>query len=127
MDSIIFEDGFNKCLLKNLDSMISDDLEFYHDQGGVSKSKKLFFEQLEKNICSNWDYKPIRKKQKGSMEVYPMYSNGEMYGAIQKGIHEFYIKEVDKPLYKTSIVKFTHVWVTENNQWKLKHVLGYDH
>lgn len=127
MDSILFEEGFNQCYLKKLDSLISDDLEFYHDQGGISKTKAIFFEQLEKNICSNWDYKPIRKLKEGSMEVYPLYSNGALYGAIQTGIHEFYIKEVDKPMHKTSLAKFTHLWIIENERWKLKRVLSYDH
>ncbi len=126
MDSIIFENGFNKCLLSDMEPLISEDLEFYHDKSGLSTSKKAFIEAVEKNICSDWERKLIRKLKNG-MEVFPLYENNILYGAIQIGVHEFYIKEKSKELYLVSIAKFTHVWVKETNQWKLKRVLSYDH
>lgn len=127
MDSIVFERGFNKCMHSEIEQFLSNDLEFYHDQGGITNSKEAFLETLKKNICANLEMKPIRKLTKGSLEVFPLYNNGNLYGAIQKGIHEFYMSEPDKDIYLTSTAKFTHVWVKENDNWKLKRVLSYDH
>ena len=127
MDSLIFDVGFNRCELGVYDKIISEDLEFYHDQGGITNSRTEFIETAKKNICSNADQKPIRKLVKGSMEVYPLSSNGELYGAIQNGVHEFFIKEPDKEMYKTSEAKFTHVWLLKGDQWILKRVLSFDH
>lgn len=127
LDGILFNNGFNKCMLSEMKPYISDDLEFYHDQGGLTTTKKEFFSAISQNICSNKEKKPIRKLVQSSLEVFPLYENGVLYGAIQNGVHEFYIKERNKDLYVTSTAKFTHVWVKDTNNWKLKRVLSYDH
>ena len=127
LDSILFINGFNNCMLQEMDPYIAKDLEFYHDQSGISTSKEEFFEAINQNICSNRDKKPIRKLVKGSMEVFPLYNNGVLYGAIQKGVHQFYIRESDKEPYLTSTAKFTHVFTMQDNLWQLKRVLSYDH
>ena len=126
-DSLLFDLGFNQCRIEAYEKFISEDLEFYHDQGGLSTTKEEFLDSVRNNICSNSDKKPIRKLIPESLEVFPLYNNGKLYGAIQKGAHDFYIQEPDKELYKTSSAKFTHVWILENNEWILKRVLSYDH
>ncbi|MUP46224.1 nuclear transport factor 2 family protein [Gramella sp. BOM4] len=126
-DSLLFDRGFNLCKIDEFEDFISEDLEFYHDQGGLTTNKADFLKNVRNNICSNPDMKPIRKLVPGSLEVFPLYENGELYGAIQKGVHDFYIKEPGKEMYKTSSAKFTHVWLLENNEWILKRVLSYDH
>ncbi|MCG9973329.1 nuclear transport factor 2 family protein [Christiangramia crocea] len=126
-DSLLFIEGFDKCRISEFEDFISEDLEFYHDQGGLTTNKNDFLNNVKNNICSNPDKKPLRKLIKGSLKVFPLYQNGKMYGAIQKGIHDFYIKEPGKEIYKTSSAKFTHVWILENKEWILKRVLSYDH
>lgn len=61
------------------------------------------------------------------MRVYQLKNNGQIYGAVQSGTHQFYIKEPAKAPYLTSRGKFTHLWMFEEGQWKLKRVLSYDH
>lgn len=39
-DSLVFNLGFNHCDSTQLRMLLSDDLEFYHDQNGILKSKK---------------------------------------------------------------------------------------
>lgn len=126
-DSLLFKEGFDKCRISEFEDFISEDLEFYHDQGGLTSNKEDFLNNVRNNICSNPDMKPIRKLREGSLEVFPLYDNGKLYGAIQKGTHDFYIKEPSKELYLTSSAKFNHVWVLENEKWMLKRVLSYDH
>ena len=126
-DSLLFDLGFNQCKISEFESFISDDLEFYHDQGGLTTNKEDFLNAVKNNICSKPEMKPIRKLVQGSLEVFPLYENGKLYGAIQKGVHDFYIREPSKELYKTSSAKFTHVWILNNNEWILKRVLSYDH
>ena len=126
-DSLLFDRGFNECKIDEFENFVSEDLEFYHDQGGLTTNKQDFLENVKNNICSNPDKKPIRKLRQESLEVYPLFQNGKLYGAIQKGIHDFYIKEPGKELYMTSSAKFTHVWILEDKEWILKRVLSYDH
>jgi CubicO group peptidase (beta-lactamase class C family) len=125
-DSLFFEECFNKCNFELLDTYIPNDFEFYHDENGTS-NKDQFFSAMRENICSNPERKPIRKVVEGSLEVFRLKNNGETYGAIQKGIHLFYIKEPNKELYLTNIAKFTSLWNLKNGSWKLSRVLSYDH
>ncbi|CAL67169.1 DUF4440 domain-containing protein [Christiangramia forsetii] len=126
-DSLLFDVGFNHCKIDEYKNFISDDLEFYHDQGGLSTTKGNFLQAIRDNICSNPDKKPLRKLMVGSLEIFPLYKDSRLYGAIQNGIHDFYIKEPNIKAYKTSSAKFTHVWILENDKWMLKRVLSYDH
>ncbi|SNR16979.1 nuclear transport factor 2 family protein [Tenacibaculum jejuense] len=124
-DSIIFERTFNRCELQKLDHIIDQDFEFYHDLGGI-ENREDFFKSVQNNICGNTDEKLIRKLVDDSLKVYPLKKNGELYGAIQKGKHTFHIKKNNK-LKATGSALFTHVWILNNNIWKLKRVLSYNH
>lgn len=125
-DYALFEQGFNKCELSVFESLLHKEFEFYHDENGVQQQPE-FIKGFKDNICSDPKKKPIRKLIKSSMEVFPMKSNGVLYGAVQRGVHEFYIQEQGKAMYKTNIAKFTHYWQLENDDFKLKHVLSFDH
>ena len=113
-DSLFFEECFNKCNFELLETYIPNDFEFYHDKNGISNRDK-FFTDMRESICSTSERKPIRKIVEESLEVYRLKNNGETYGAIQKGIHLFYIKEPNKELYLTNIAKFTSIWNLEND------------
>lgn len=125
-DSTLFELGFNQCDLEYLKNHISDDLKFYHDQSGF-QNRDDFLENTQKYICSDSGKKPIRKVDANSLEVFPLYNNGKLYGAIQKGVHHFYLKENGNVDLWTSTAKFTHVWLLDNGIWKVGEVLSYDH
>ena len=126
MDSIVFTEGFNNCNLDELEKILPEDFEFYHDVGGNS-GKNIFMTNMKMNICSNPNQKPIRKLLPKSLEVYPLYNNKVLYGAIQNGVHEFWIKEPNKDLYKTGIAKFSTTWLLIDGEWKMKNVLSFDH
>ena len=125
-DSIFFERGFNRCDMTYLEQAVAQDLKFYHDQGGY-QDRKSFLENTRKNICADLTKKPIRKLDESSLEVFPLYNNGQLYGAIQHGIHHFYIRETGKEDFWTGTARFTSVWLQENGTWKLSKVLSYDH
>ena len=125
-DSIFFERSFNLCDLEYLNKATHKDLIFYHDQSGI-QDKNTFLENTKKYICSDSSKKPIRKVVGESLEVFPMFNNGVLYGAIQSGIHDFYIREKNKIDIHTSRAKFTHLYLLENGNWVLKEVLSFDH
>lgn len=126
MDTLLFENGFNNCDLKIVKTIVHDDLEFYHDKGGI-QNKQEFLNAFKDNLCSTPDKKPIRKLVEESFEVFPMKNNGSLYGVMQTGVHEFYIKEPNKELYITNIAKYSHLWMLEKNQWKLTRSISYNH
>ncbi len=126
LDAALFEKGFNQCDLDALGQAIHPDLDFYHDVGG-RQDKAAFMAAMSNNICADTDSKPIRKLVPGSQQVFELKENGKRYGIIQKGDHEFYIKEPGKPLYITGRAKFTNVWVLAGDHWQLIEALSYDH
>ena len=50
LDTKLF-DAYNHCDLTTLGAMVSDDLEFYHDQTGLSVGKGPFLAAIKQNIC----------------------------------------------------------------------------
>lgn len=127
MDSLLFEVGFNQIDTAQMASLTSADFEFYHDDNGIVDSKTAFLNSI--NSLKDLPFKTWRTMVDGSMEVFPMYKdNGQvLYGAIQKGVHEFYQQKEGEEARKTSTARFTHLWMIENGDWKLKRVLSYDH
>ena len=126
-DSILFEISFNKCELSVLDNLLAEDLEFYHDKGGITNSKDAFIKVMNNGICKeNNPYKSRRELIKGSLEVFPLYENNVLYGALQKGEHRFFEMHKGKEA-PGSFAKFTHLWLKEGDQWILKRVISYDH
>lgn len=127
-DSLLFEVGFNQCNLNKFEDLMAKDLEFYHDKSGATNSLSNFLEALKTGICNPSNtFKARRELIKGSLEVYPLYNNGILYGAIQTGEHRFFEKQENQQEKAGSVAKFTHLWILDNNQWKLKRILSYNH
>lgn len=125
-DSLLFNVGFNTCDITQFETLVSEDFEFYHDKSGVTSSKAAFINSIKDGLCK-LHYKPKRELIEDSLEVYPLENNGVLYGAIQIGKHQFYAIEEDHSTHRTSVARFVHVWVIENEQWKLSRGLSYDH
>lgn len=125
-DSLLFDIGYNTCNIQMFEDFVADDFEFYHDQGGITNSKVAFVASIRDGLCK-MDYTPRRELDDASMEVFPLYSNGVLYGAIQNAVHSFYAIEKGKPEYITSTARFTHLWLLQDGEWKLIRGLSYDH
>lgn len=113
MDSIFFA-AYNNCKMAVMDSIFSDNIEFYHDQGGLSTSKSELMLALKNNICG----KVTRHLLAGSIEVYPIAN----YGAVEMGVHRFHnSQEKENPIRYS---KFVHIWKKEASGWKLTRVIS---
>lgn len=126
-DSLLFNVGFNTCDIKQFEILVSENLNFFHDKSGFSDKKK-FMDDLKSGLCrSPSTYQARRALLSQSTEIYALYNNGILYGAIQEGVHQFFEKQSDKPEKFGSSAKFTHVWLLENGEWKLSKVLSFEH
>ncbi|WP_435522240.1 hypothetical protein [Chryseobacterium indoltheticum] len=61
------------------------------------------------------------------MEVFPLYNNGGLYGAIQSGEHQFFMREKNKEDVLGGQAKFTTVWTKKDSNWTMSDILSYDH
>src|SRR4029079_4591940 len=120
-DSVVFANVYTCNTAKN-ETFFTDDIEFYHDKGGVTKSRKTLVEQLRNNFCGEGKTKLRRELVNGSMKVYPI----NKYGAVQLGEHLFYITENGKEAL-SGVAKFIHVWKYERGEWRISRVFSYDH
>lgn len=125
-DSMFFERGFNRCDISYMEKTLDEGLKFYHDKGGF-QDKQTFLKITKQNICGNADQKPIRKLLENSLEVFPLYDNGTLYGAIQSGTHQFFTREKNKADVLGGQAKFTTVWLKKEGTWKISDILSYDH
>jgi ketosteroid isomerase-like protein len=116
LDAALF-DTYNRCDLEKFAKFFTDDVEFYHDQGGLSLGKQKLVDSIQKNICGG-DVR--RELVPGSLEVYHM--NG--YGAVEIGVHRFYHPKTNSPAGEA---KFVHLWQYKDGAWKITRVISFDH
>jgi hypothetical protein len=127
-DSLLFNVGFNTCNMAAFETVVSENFEFYHDKGGITNSKAEFIQAFKNGLCKTPEtYQSRRELVEGSLEVFALKKNGELYGAVQNGKHQFYEKSIGKHETKGNIARFTHLYLLENGVWKLARSLSYDH
>ncbi len=116
LDTKLF-DAYNHCDLTTLGAMVSDDLEFYHDQTGLSVGKAPFLAAIKQNICG----KVERELLPQTLEVYPLKG----YGAVEIGIHRFH--HPAHPEEGMGDAKFMTLWQNKDDAWKVTRVISYEH
>ncbi|MBT1710036.1 DUF4440 domain-containing protein [Fulvivirgaceae bacterium PWU5] len=120
LDSILFH-AFNTCDVNTSKSLFTEDLEFYHDAGGLTNYAQNVNSILQR--CNNKEMKVRRELVNGSLEVFPVKD----FGAVQIGSHCFYYTEEGKEEKLDGTFKFVHIWKNTNGNWKIARVISYDH
>jgi hypothetical protein len=114
MDSLLFNEAFNKCNLDIFKTIMSREFEFYDDRSGLNTS-------FEKAVASYKDrcskpYTLTRELVNTSVHIL-----GD-YGALQKGVHDFFVDG-----NKVETAKFITVWEKTDDSWIVKRAISYDH
>jgi ketosteroid isomerase-like protein len=117
LDTALF-DAYNQCDLKRFASFIAEDVEFYHDKGGVTLGREALTDAIKKNICG----KVTRALVPGTLQVYPMKG----YGAVEIGAHRFHHPGHDDT-EGVGEAQFIHLWQHKSGTWKITRVISYDH
>ena len=126
-DQALFSAFFDRCDVETLKTMVTDDLEMFHDKNGyMTMSGKEFIDGIVASCArqkTGEDYRARRELVAGTLRVYPLNN----YGAVETGMHRFYQLLPGKPEKLVEVSQFTHVWKKEESGWKLARVLSYDH
>jgi ketosteroid isomerase-like protein len=117
LDAALF-DSYNRCDLEKFATFFVDDVEFYHDQGGVTLGRAALTESVKKNICG----KTARELVPGTLQVY--YMKG--YGAVEMGVHRFH-HPGHEDTEGVGEGKFIHLWQYKDGAWKITRAISYDH
>lgn len=116
LDAALF-DAYNRCDLPKFKSFFVDDVEFYHDQGGVTLGAAALTESVKKNICGQ----TTRELVPNTLQVF--YMKG--YGALETGVHRF--NHPGHPEIGVGEGRFIHLWQYKDGAWKITRVISYDH
>ena len=110
--------AYNTCNvnLEKYGSFYAENIEFFHDKGGLMTSKQDIIDGTKRNVCG----KVTRELIPNSIEVYPIAN----YGAIEMGLHKFHNKEEDETKHPSRIGKFIAIWELKNNEWKITKVVS---
>src|SRR5687768_16032611 len=124
LDGAVF-DAFNHCSangqLQKHASYFVDDVEFYHDTGGVTWTRDAMLANTEKHVCG----KIRRELVPGTLKVFPIKD----YGAIEQGVHRFCKVGATEC---EGMADFVIVWHRQDKQlegteWQITRVLSYGH
>jgi Domain of unknown function (DUF4440) len=116
LDAALF-DSYNRCDLEKFSSFLDENVEFYHDQGGVTLGRQALTDSIRKNICGG-DVR--RELVPGSLQIY--YMKG--YGAVEIGVHRFIHPKSNGA---TGEGRFITLWQYKNGSWKITRAISYDH
>jgi Domain of unknown function (DUF4440) len=136
LDTQLFE-AANHCDYEKLAAMVDENLEFYHDQGGLMLGRQAFLDSIKHNTCGVM----IRELVPATLEVYPIKG----YGGIEMGVHRFHHPGHEKEFpaanqlgmtrfldpgaaeWPVGEAKFLHIWQLKDGDWKLTRVVSYGH
>ncbi len=107
-------DAYDTCDLETQASLISEDIRFYHDMGGLETSKDRLIQSIKENVCGT----TTRHLTEGSLEVYRIPN----YGAILLGRHGF--KNNREPDAPFKDAKFVGIWKQTAGSWQMTEVIS---
>lgn len=119
LDAAVF-DAFNTCSnpaqLDRHAGYFASEVEFYHDTGGVTRSRTKMLQNTARHVCGTFR----RELVPGTLKVFPIKD----YGAIEQGSHRFCHFEGGTC---EGMADFVIVWHNQEGHWKITRVLSYAH
>ncbi|HEX7313476.1 MAG TPA: nuclear transport factor 2 family protein [Pyrinomonadaceae bacterium] len=120
LDAALF-DAYNRCDIDKVGTFFTEDLEFYHEKGGLTLTRDATLATMRKNLCSGDGYHLRRESVEGSMEVRPINN----YGAVQTGEHRFYLTQKGRKEALDGVCKFVMLWRKTGDEWRVSRVISY--
>lgn len=115
-----FFGSFNHCAspdqLQKHASYLAPNVEFYHDKGGVTWSRRDYMAGVTKAVCGQFR----RELVAGSLQVFPIRD----YGAIEQGNQKFCWLKSGKCF---GAGQFLILWHHLGNRWVVTRAFSYDH
>lgn len=126
-DSLFF-DAYNRCDVATSRRYLDPNLEFYHDQSGVTRGVDDLIRSTEKYICGL--DKPVGERVKvrralvpATFKVYPIKG----YGALVSYEHWFYQTPPGQKERPTGKALATTLWKLTPEGWRMSRIISYDH
>lgn len=119
LDADLFN-SFNHCAspdqLRKHASYFAPNVEFYHDMGGVTWSRRDYMANTKKNVCGQFR----RELIPGTLQVFPI----KEFGAIEQGRQKFCWLKSGKCFGEA---QFLILWHHLDDRWVVTRVFSYGH
>lgn len=126
-DAAVFDVFFNQCQPEKLRALVTPDVEFYHDKGGVvALNAGGLIADYEKSCTARQAPDAWRSRRElvaSSLKVDPVPG----FGAIEEGDHQFFERQGDGPEKLVGTAHFVILWALTADGWRMKRVLSYGH
>ncbi len=125
-DTTLFAVMFDQCDPAALADMVTEDLEFYHDRGGLMATRAAFVEDYRHGCEARLAPDAFRSRRElvaGTMRVYAIPG----YGAVEEGSHVFYERQGDGPEKLVGRARFSVLWKLDDGVWRLSRAFSIDH
>jgi hypothetical protein len=114
VDTALF-DAYNRCDLEKFASLLSENVEFYHDERGLTVGKAALTDSVKQHACGS----VTRELVPGTLEVHRM----ETFGALEMGIQRFRQSGTEP----SDEAKFIYLWQCKDGTWKITRLIIYDY
>lgn len=115
--------AFNACDAAAMISFLADDVEFYHDMTGLTRSREAVAASLMKGPCGT----PLLHIRREPVASSLRYQAIPGYGAMLTGEHLFYAKQGDAPEKAATDARFLVIWKLQSGHWLMTRIVSYDH
>jgi len=115
--------AFNACDAAAMMSFLADDVEFYHDITGLTRSRAAVAASLMKGPCGTLGLRMRREVIASSLR----YQAIPGYGAMLAGDHLFYAKLGDAPEKAATNARFLVIWKLQTGHWLMTRIVSYEH
>jgi ketosteroid isomerase-like protein len=118
-DSAFFH-AFNTCDSVTYKTFLTDDLEFYHDLGGLHFLPTEM--QSLREMCAMNSH--IRRElMPNTLKIIKLGN----FGALEMGVHRIYHTNPGQSEHISGDYKFVQIWENKDGMWKLKRIISYGH
>jgi ketosteroid isomerase-like protein len=119
--------AYNRCDVPAMSEYFTEDVEFYHDRGGVTLGRPALVKALQDGLCGDPGSRTRREPVEGAVKLYPMKKGDAVYGAILAGEHLFYLTQKGQPESLDGRARFADLWTVKDGVWRMSRVLSFDH
>lgn len=125
-DAALFDLMFAQCDPDALKRIVTDDMEFYHDKGGMMGHDAFIADYAKsceaKRAPDAW--RSRRELTPETLRVYPIPG----FGAVEEGAHLFYERKGDGPERLAGKARFSILWkLGADGQWRMARAFSIDH
>jgi hypothetical protein len=126
-DSALFDLFFNGCDAGKMRTLVTENVEFFHDRAGViARNADAMVGDYEKSCTEKLKpdaWRSRRALDVASARVYPVPG----FGAIEEGDHRFFERKGDGPEKLVGVARFVILWQQVGDRWLGARFLSYAH